>query len=400
VARIHILALEACRSGGAGAYTAELIRQLAAHGHQVELICHQADSTLEAICQIHRLPMPQASRLPWAWRLAPILRHREYDRFIRALPLQEPDVVIGSAQQMFPEYWRRFPRVPMIYVPHSLVAPLEVQGMPWTSPLQRWAAVRVFRSLEREALTRASRTVRFTRTGCDTLNLYYGKSIKSRFTVLPTPVRIPERRHSAEGSSAVPKLLYVGRLVESKNVAWLLDCLGRLVDLPWTCDIVGDGEERPGIEKIARQNKLSDRVVFHGYQEDVGRYYRETDLFVFPSRLENSPLVILEAMSYCVPSLSIRADGQRYFNANHEIITADHDGFLADHEEAFVDKLRTLLGSPKLLREIGARARKTVEKRNRWEDHIAGYERILEELQTKPENKNRQIESTGRHVPA
>ncbi len=261
MAHLHILALEACRSGGAGAYTAELIRQLAARGHRIELICHQADPSLQAICEIHRLPMPRASRLPWAWRLAPILRQREYDRFIRALPLQEPDVVIGSAQQMLPEHWRRFPRAPLIYVPHSLVAPLEVQGMPWTSPLQRWAAVRVYRSLERKALTRASRTVRFTRTGCDMLNLYYGKSIKSRFTVLPTPVPIPEWAPRDRPSGAL-KLLFVGRLVESKNVAWLLHCLGRLRDKPWTCGIVGEGEERQRLEEISRQSKLTDRVIW------------------------------------------------------------------------------------------------------------------------------------------
>jgi glycosyltransferase involved in cell wall biosynthesis len=396
---LHILSLEACRSGGAGAYTAELIRQLAVRGHRIELICHQADPSLEAICEIHRLPMPRASRLPWAWRLAPILRQREYDRFIRALPLQEPDVVIGSAQQMLPEHWRRFPRAPMVYVPHSLVAPLEVQGMPWISPLQRWAAVRVFRSLECEALARASTTVRFTRTGCDTLNLYYGKSIKSRFTVLPTPVPIPELTPRDRPSGAM-KLLSVGRLVESKNVAWLLGCLGRLLDLQWTCDIVGEGEERQRLDEIARQGKLTDRVVFHGHQDDVGRFYRRADLLVFPSRLENSPLVILEAMSYGVPSLTIRADGRTYINANHEILTADHDGFLADDEEGFVRKLRALLESPELLRDVGNRARQTVEKRNRWDQHVEGYEGIFEQVQRKMEDGNKTKENKNRHIPA
>ncbi len=399
MAHLHILALEACRSGGAGAYTAELIRQLAARGHRIELICHQADPSLQTICEIHQLPMPRASRLPWAWRLAPILRQKEYDRFIRALPLQEPDVVIGSAQQMFPEHWRRFPRVPMIYVPHSLVAPLEVQGMPWISPLQRWAAVRVYRSLERKALTRASRTVRFTRTGCDMLNLYYGKSIKSRFTVLPTPVPIPEWAPRDRASGAL-KLLFVGRLVESKNVAWLLGCLGRLLDLRWTCDIVGEGEERQRLEEIARQSRLTDRVVFQGHQDDVGRFYRQSHLLVFPSRLENSPLVLLEAMSYGVPSLTIRADGRSYINANHEIVTADHDGFLADHEEDFVNKLRALLESPELLREVGHRARQTVEKRNRWDHHVEGYERLFEQLERKIEDRNEKLENKNRHIPA
>jgi glycosyltransferase involved in cell wall biosynthesis len=115
--------------------------------------------------------------------------------------------------------------------------------------LQRWAAVRVFHSLEREALIRAMWTVRFTQTSCDALKLYYGKSIKSRFVVLPTPVSIPE---VVKGDRAlgVPKLLFVGRLVESKNVAWLIRCLSRLIHLPWTCDIVGDGEERQRLEAI------------------------------------------------------------------------------------------------------------------------------------------------------
>ena len=121
-------------------------------------------------------------------------------------------------------------------------------------------------------------------------------------------------------------------------------------------------------------------MTFHGQRDDVHIFYRQADLFVFPSRLENSPLVLLEAMSYSVPTLSIRTDGRRYINANHEIITADQDGFLAKNEDDFVERLRDLLGSPEQLREIGNQARKTVEKRNRWQDHIQGYERIFAEI--------------------
>ncbi len=383
MAHIHILALEARRSGGAGTYTAELVRQLAARGHRIDLICHQADPDLDPISAVHRLPLPKSGRLPWAWRLAVMLRQHEYNRSIRPLTLEKPDVVIGSAQQMLPEHARRFPSVPLIYVPHSLVAPLEVQGMPWTSKLQRWAAVRVFRSLERAALVQALWTIRFTRTSCDALNHYYGKCIKCRFVVLPTPVPIPDSVGFYRNPGP-PKLLFVGRLVESKNVAWLIRCMSRLAHLPWTCDIVGDGEERRRLEEITRQHQLTARMVFHGHQDEVDNFYRQADLFVFSSRLENSPIVLLEAMSYGLPTLSIRADGRRYINANHEIITADHDGFLAENEEDFVEKLRELLGSPERLREAGNQARKTVEKRNRWNDHIQGYERIFAEIGSEP----------------
>jgi glycosyltransferase involved in cell wall biosynthesis len=384
MAQIHILALEACRSGGAGTYTAELVRQLAARGHQVELICHKAASDLDSICKVHLLPLPKAGQLPWAWRLAVILRQKEYNRFIRSLPLREPDVVIGSAQQMFPEHRRRFLETPLIYVPHSLVAPLEVHGMPWASSIQRWASVRVFRSLEREALQRAWATVRFTRTGCDSLNLYYGKDIKSRFVILPTPVPMPDLLQR-ERSQGAPNLLYVGRLVESKNVSWLLRCLSRLIHIAWNCDIVGDGEERSRLEELAKQFHLAGRVTFYGQQDNVDSHYRRANLFVLPSKLENSPLVLLEAMSYGVPGLAIRSDGQRYINANHEIIESDHDGFLAANEEEFMSKLGELLGSLDVLEKVGTQSRRTVEKRNRWDTHIEGYERLLEEIQRKSE---------------
>lgn len=391
---IHILALEARRSGGAGTYTAELIRQLAARGHRIDLICHHADLDLDQVCQVHLIPMPRSANLPWAWRLAVLLRQREYNRFIRALTLQEPDVVIGSAQQMLPEHTRRFPGAPLIYVPHSLVAPLEVHGMSWISPLQRWAAVRVFRSLERKALSRAWCTVRFTRTSCDALNHYYGNKIKPRFVVLPTPVPIPDLPQW-NGPLEPPRLLFVGRLVESKNVAWLIRGLSRLDHLPWMCDIVGDGEERQRLESLTHQHQLAGRVVFHGHQDLVDSFYRKANLFVFPSRLENSPIVLLEAMSFGLPSLSIRADGRRYINANHEIVTADYDGFLAENEEDFVMKLQELLATPERLKGVGAEARKIVEKRNRWSDHITGYERIFDEIKAKPENSNEKIISSG-----
>jgi glycosyltransferase involved in cell wall biosynthesis len=278
---------------------------------------------------------------------------------------------------------RRFPEAPFLYVPHSLVAPLEVENMGWSSALQRWISARVFHRLELLALNQALYTIRFTNTGCDALRAYYGKSVDPRFVVLPTPVTIPEMA-PAHRINDPPQLLFVGRLVETKNVAWLIRCLYGLKDLPWNLSIVGDGEQRQTLEALSRDCALSDRIVFHGHQDDVAPFYRQADLFVFPSRLENSPIVLLEAMSYGVPTLSIRADGKRYLNANHEIITADHDGFVADNEEDFAAKLRGLLTSPERLHTVGKQARQTVEKRNQWSDHISSYERIFEGIQSRP----------------
>src|SRR5260370_39125035 len=107
MASIRILALEARRSGGAATYSAELVRQLASRGHRVCLICHEAEAELEKASDIHRLPPSKAGQLSWAWRLAVLLRQRDYNRAIRALPLVPPDLVIVIAQQLISAHQRR-----------------------------------------------------------------------------------------------------------------------------------------------------------------------------------------------------------------------------------------------------------------------------------------------------
>ena len=38
-------------------------------------------------------------------------------------------------------------------------------------------------------------------------------------------------------------------------------------DLQFVVDLVGDGEARPRLERLARERGLADRLVFHGYQQ-------------------------------------------------------------------------------------------------------------------------------------
>ena len=59
--------------------------------------------------------------------------------------------------------------------------------------------------------------------------------------------------------------------------------------------VVGDGPERAKLEQRARQ--ISERIHFVGHQDDVWAYYFIADVFVLPSLVEGSPLVLFEAMA-------------------------------------------------------------------------------------------------------
>src|SRR5690606_13632677 len=50
--------------------------------------------------------------------------------------------------------------------------------------------------------------------------------------------------------------------------------------------LVGDGPEKEGYQKLAKDLEVSDKVVFAGYQSDVSLFYQMMDVFALVSRSE------------------------------------------------------------------------------------------------------------------
>src|SRR5690606_31052742 len=65
--------------------------------------------------------------------------------------------------------------------------------------------------------------------------------------------------------------------------------------------IVGEGEQRAELERLAARSGLSDRVSFAGYRADRLDLLKCFDAFVLPSTLEGIPRCILESMAARVP---------------------------------------------------------------------------------------------------
>lgn len=374
MARIHILAMDANRSGGAGVYTRDLARYLSRE-HDISVICHEASPELDGFCTVYRILRRNFADWPILWRASAALQLRSYSVAMNALPLAAPDLVIGSAQLLTWAHARRFIHTPLVYLPHSLIAPEEVRTYPSTSTVARMIMTRLFDYLECWALNRAVRTVRFTHTACRAITEYYGSRVTPRFAVFPVAIDLPWA--PIKQRSRTPRLLYVGRLVSTKNVSFLIRSLTGLRNLEWSLDIVGDGPEREALVADVRAHGLQDRVTFYGHQESVGRFYTSADLLLFPSRLESSGLVLLEAMSHATPTLSIRADGFRFRNSNHEMVTAGTDGFIADDEAHFFVELAALIQTPAKLVDAGARARAVIARRHGWGSHLAAYDRLF-----------------------
>lgn len=96
----------------------------------------------------------------------------------------------------------------------------------------------------------------------------------------------------------------VGRLAHSKGFDILIDAF-RQANLPKTkLVIVGDGRERPRLERMVTPN-----ITLAGFKKNAKDYYQVFDVFVCPSRREPLPYVMLEALDSGVPIIASDASG-------------------------------------------------------------------------------------------
>lgn len=146
----------------------------------------------------------------------------------------------------------------------------------------------------------------------------------------PPPMRVPRAR-----DRGTFRLLYVGSLEYRKGVDLLLQALARLQLPDWRLDILGDGPERPRLERMAESLGLGPRCHFHGRQrnEEVRQAMAEAALLVVPSRIgprrqtEGLPTVIVEAFAALLPVVATRLTGIP------EIVRDGETGLLFERED-------------------------------------------------------------------
>lgn len=176
-------------------------------------------------------------------------------------------------------------------------------------------------------------------------------------------------------SSGVIRVLFLSRVTREKGVEIFLEALKKLnkVDIGIKLDVsfVGFVDDFFNKESVLKSFRSSDRinVTFYGNQSDVSIFYRENDLFVFPSLHENFPNVILEAMSYGMPIIATDVgDVKSMLSPNGgKIIPASDSDCLAE-------MLVSLVQDPDLMHSLGASALDIVRHRYDIRDVVSKWE--------------------------
>ncbi|HAX77123.1 MAG TPA: glycosyl transferase [Cyanobacteria bacterium UBA11372] len=142
-----------------------------------------------------------------------------------------------------------------------------------------------------------------------------------------------------------PIFLFVGHLIPRKGLPLLLKACAVLQERGYenyTLVVVGDGSQREELEAFCQAHNLSDRVHWAGRvnYDQIGSYFKNADVFVFPTQEDTWGVVTLEAMLLGKPILCSQGAGTSELIVNGEngyVFAPDAAAELANLMQKFLD---------------------------------------------------------------
>jgi len=166
-------------------------------------------------------------------------------------------------------------------------------------------------------------------------------------------------------------LLFVGRLIDWKGALYLVKAMKDVLDtFPKTkLLIIGDGPERPELEKLILELKLKENINLLGEikSTDVAKYYSAADILVIPSivvagHTEGLGVVTLEAMACGTPAIGTNVGGIP------DVIKDGYNGFLVPPKssDALATKIIDILSNQELQEFFRKNGIRTVKENFSW----------------------------------
>lgn len=161
--------------------------------------------------------------------------------------------------------------------------------------------------------------------------------VTEQVTVLPTGIDTAPYL-DADGSAVRQRegwgeervLISVGRLAKEKNWETLIKAAAEVMHVIPNVRLVilGDGDERKNLEKLAKKFGVAEKVSLPGLVpfEEVPNYLAAADLFCFASLSETQGLVTMEAMAAGLPVVAVDASG------TSDVVEEGVDGLLTEND--------------------------------------------------------------------
>jgi glycosyltransferase involved in cell wall biosynthesis len=204
----------------------------------------------------------------------------------------------------------------------------------------------------------------------------------SDWSVLPMGIDFPSRLRSREKS--IMHVLFLGRLVEIKGVAYLIEAITLANSAGLSCHltILGDGPCRRQLEELVADLHATASVTFCGFigGRTKDQYLADSDVVVIPSitdaqgHEEGLPVAALEAMAYGKVLIATRT-------GSLPELLEDGGGILVEQKDAsaICSALQQVAASPDDAARIIRSARQKAAEYD-WKQIIKKFDLILEHI--------------------
>ena len=145
-------------------------------------------------------------------------------------------------------------------------------------------------------------------------------------------------------------------------------------------EILGEGEQRTALERLAVELGIRDRVHLPGWVDQPRAHLLNYDIFVLPSRSEGFPLAIVEAMLAARPVIATRVGSIAEAVLHHET------GLLIEKDDVMglVAALHHLKDDANLRDRMGQRGRAIAIEHFTAAQMAQGYEQVWETVVLRP----------------
>lgn len=186
--------------------------------------------------------------------------------------------------------------------------------------------------------------------------------------------RLPPSPSAHDAGIRPLRLLAVASVTPRKGHGLLIEALSGLRDLDWQLECVGSLDRDPACAQSLRAAidacALSARVRLSGERspDDLGRAYREADLFVLPSYHEGYGMAYAEALVHGLPVVATRA------GAIPDTVPSSAGLLVAPGDAAALrEALRRILGDAGLRADLAAGARQAASALPDWPAAVHGW---------------------------
>ncbi len=175
----------------------------------------------------------------------------------------------------------------------------------------------------------------------------------------------------------------VGRLEPIKSYHVLIEAFSLLMNKqqsasPLILCIVGNGSQKPLLNRLTHEHGIASSVIFTGMRVDAYRFYQLFDVFALSSQSEGLSIALLEALSFGLPVVTTH-----HTMAAHDAIINGSNGFLVAPNDAttLAEALGALYCNKELLTSMGMYNKNLVETKFSLQRTAECYQNIFKATQ-------------------